>query len=107
VPGHAASVSATSQVAEEDVGRCRTRFELEPFLQLSRLFVVTAGALAVMGNLLLGLRGALAQRLGAGGLLLGGSGLLGSCPAQGVGFWGQFLSPCGMGVCLLTVSDRF
>lgn len=68
---------------------------------------MTAGALALAGNLLLGLRGARAQLLGAGGLLLGGGGALGGFPAQSLGFRAQFLSPGGMGVCLLTVSGGF
>ena len=86
--------------------RCQlgTLFKLKLFLPLSCLFVVTAGALALADNLLLGLRGARAQLLGASGLLLRDGGLLGGFLAQSIGFRSQFLSPGGMGVCLLTVS---
>ena len=47
---------------------------------------MTGGAFALAGNLLLGLRGARLQILGAGSLLLGDDGLLGRVPAQSLGF---------------------
>ena len=105
-----ADEAARPRVAFEATRRdhsLRTRFKLELFLQLSRLFVVTAGALALVGNPFLGLRGARVQLLGTGGLLLGGGGRLGGLPTQNIRFRTQLLSPAGMRVCLLTMSGGF
>jgi hypothetical protein len=108
LPRFAESASLSGRVYPNEKRRgpplAQDLFKLELFLELSRLFVVTAGALALAGNLLLGLRGARVQLLGAGGLLLGGRGALGGFPAQSLGLRAQFLSSGGMGVCLLTVS---
>ena len=76
------------------------------FLQLSCLFVVTAGAPTLPLNLLLGFGGAGVQLLGAGRLPLSDGRLVGGCPAKSIGLRSQLLSPRGVGLCLATVSAR-
>jgi hypothetical protein len=77
------SYTRDDRLGSETTGRYRrTRFKLELLLELSRLFVVTADALALVGSSLLGLRGAGVQLLGPGGLLVGEGGLLGRVLAQ-------------------------
>ena len=68
---------------------------------------MSAGALALAGGLLLGLRGPRVQFLGAGGLDLGDGSLHSGFLPQSIGFRSQLLSPGGMGLCLLTMSGSF